>query len=152
MSAFGIDVDEKSVCIFPEGTTREQALDRLVDAVASTGAIADAQLLRTALLAREEVMSTGIGGGVGIPHVRIDTVLRPVLGVGISRTGIDFRAVDNAPVNVLILFAMPPDSNKLYLGLLAQVMVALKMPNFHDRLLGSKTPADVVAVLNEAGG
>jgi mannitol/fructose-specific phosphotransferase system IIA component (Ntr-type) len=152
MSAFGIDIDVRCVRVFDEATTRNQVLDRLVDGVASTGALSDVETLRTAILEREESMSTGIGGGVAIPHVRIKVVTRPVLGVGVSRKGVDFRAADNKPVHVIVLFAMPPDSNRLYLGLLAQVMVALKAPNFLERLVACGKPQEVVAVLNESAG
>jgi len=51
-----------------------------------------------------------------------------------------------------VLFAMPAESNKVYLGLLAQVMVALKVPDFSDRLAACKSPAEVVATLNESSG
>jgi len=152
MSAFGIDIDARCVRIFGEKTTRDQVLDQLVDAVGSTGGISDVESLRTAIREREDSMSTGIGGGVAIPHVRIKSVTRPVIGVGISKKGVDFRAADNKPVHVIVLFAMPPDSNKLYLGLLAQVMVALKAPNFLERLIACGKPQEVVAVLNESAG
>lgn len=154
MSAFGIDIDARCVRVFnnSESVSRDAALDTLVDAVASTGAINDVENLRTAIREREESMSTGIGGGVAIPHVRISAVNRAVIGVGVSKTGVDFSAADNKPVHVIVLFAMPPDSNKLYLGLLAQVMVALKAPNFLERLVAAKKPEEVVAILNESGG
>ncbi|MCX5772224.1 MAG: PTS sugar transporter subunit IIA [Candidatus Hydrogenedentes bacterium] len=152
MSAFGIDIDARAVRVFDDQITRDLALDQLVDAVASTGAISEVDSLRTAIRDREESMSTGIGGGVAIPHVRIRSVIRPVVGVGVSKKGMDFRAADEKPVHVIVLFAMPPDSNKLYLGLLAQVMVALKAPNFLDRLIGCGKPQEVVAVLNESAG
>jgi len=152
MSAFGIDIDARCVRIFNDETTRDQALNQLVDAVASTGAISEVENLRTAIREREESMSTGIGGGVAIPHVRIKTVIRPVIGVGVSKHGVEFRAADNKPVYVIVLFAMPPDSSKLYLGLLAQVMVALKAPNFLERLVTCGKPQEVVAVLNESAG
>jgi mannitol/fructose-specific phosphotransferase system IIA component (Ntr-type) len=152
MSAFGIDIDARCVRIFSEAISRDQALDQLVDAVASTGATNDVEGLRTAIREREESMSTGIGGGVAIPHVRIKSVSRAVLGVGVSKKGVDFSAADNKPVHAIVLFAMPPDSNKLYLGLLAQVMVALKAPNFLERLVACGKPQEVVAVLNESAG
>jgi len=152
MSAFGIDIEARCVRVFGDETIRDQALDQLVDAVASTGGISDVESLRTAIREREDSMSTGIGGGVAIPHVRIKSVTRPVIGVGISKKGVDFRAADNKPVHVIVLFAMPPDSNKLYLGLLAQVMVALKAPNFLERLIACGKPQEVVAVLNESAG
>jgi PTS system fructose-specific IIC component len=150
MSAFGIDVNVQCVRIF-DGAAKKEAIDQLVDAVATTGAVTDTEALRMALHAREGQVSTGIGGGVAIPHVRIEAVKTPVLAVGLSRSGIDFGSSDGAPVQVVVLFAMPPDTNKLYLGLLAQVMVALKVPNFYERLISCATPGEVVGILNESG-
>jgi mannitol/fructose-specific phosphotransferase system IIA component (Ntr-type) len=152
MGAFGVNVDESCVCLFGAGVLRDQALDRLVDAVATSEAITDKESLRAAVHAREAAMSTGIGGGAAIPHVRTDAVVRAVVGVGISRTGLEFASADKKPVHIVVLFALPADANKLYLGLLAQLMVALKTPNFCDRLVACNSAREVVGVLNESGG
>ena len=152
MSAFGIDIREDSVCVFDMATTKEYALDRMVEAVYRSGLVADIETLRAAINAREALKSTGIGNGVAFPHVRIDAVRQPALSVGISHGGIDFVAADDKPVRIIVLFAMPADSNKVYLGLLAQVMVALKVPDFSERLTACKSPAEVVAVLKESSG
>lgn len=152
MSAFGIEIDKKCVCLFRDGETKETALDRMVDGVAKTGAVSDVTALRVAIRERENVRSTGIGSGVAIPHVRIDSMQKPILGIGISRTGVEFSSVDGKPARIIVLFAMPTDSNRLYLRLLAQVMVALKVPNFVERLTAAETEDEVVALLNESGG
>jgi mannitol/fructose-specific phosphotransferase system IIA component (Ntr-type) len=152
MSAFGIEIDEACVRVFGEGVTKNAALDALVAAASRTDAVKGEEALRQAIYAREETMSTGIGGGVAIPHVRIDEVTAPVAAVGVSRAGIDFASIDGEPVYIVVLLAMPRDSNRLYLGLLAQLMAVLKVPNFSNRLIACDTPADVVAVLNESGG
>lgn len=149
MSAFGIDIDESCVCILNAKTSKEEALDRLIAAVYEAGAVKDIEALRKAIHAREASMSTGIGGGVAIPHVRMDTIRQAIVGVGISHPGIEFAAVDNKPVHIIVLFAMPADANKLYLGLLAQLMMVLKTADFCERLVGCRTPAEVVAILNE---
>lgn len=152
MSAFGIEISERCVRLYNSGMTKERALDALVDAVASTGVVGDVNALRQAVHARESVMSTGIGSGVAVPHVRLEGVSAPVLGIGIARQGIDFDAVDKSPVKLVILFAMPPDTNKMYLGLLAQVMVALRNPNFFERLVNAEGAKEVVGILNSTGG
>ena len=152
MSAFGIEIEEGCVCILPGGLTKVEAINKLVDAVATSGAVNDVEAFRKAVFAREDDSSTGIGSGVAIPHVRQANIARPVLGVGISRSGVDFASTDKAPAYVIVLFAMPADANQLYLGLLAQLMVALKVPNFYERLIACETVQEVVAMLNEAGG
>lgn len=148
MSAFGIQIDERAICVFRDKVTKHDALTQLTEAVTSTGLVSNSGALAKAILERETVMSTGIGSGVAVPHVRIDAVRRPCMGVGIAPRGIDFGAIDNEPVRVVVLFAMPAGSQKEYLTLLSQVMVAMKTPGFIERLLACSAPKDVAALLN----
>ena len=97
---------------------------------------------------REAVMSTGIGNGIAIPHVRIPEVTAVTLGVGIAPKGIDFGAIDNKPVHILVLFATPKDSDKEYLKLLAQVVLRLRDQAFFKQLIECRSPAQAHAILN----
>ncbi len=144
----GIDIDETSVLVFQESPSKHDVLDALVDAVSETGAVDDVDAFRAAVHDRERVLSTGIGQGVAIPHVRIDAVTRPTLGIGVSAKGVDFDTLDDAPVHVIFMFAMPTGSQKEYLSLLSKVMQAVKSPDFNDRLTTCTTPAEVLEALS----
>ncbi|MDZ4857967.1 MAG: PTS sugar transporter subunit IIA [Candidatus Hydrogenedentes bacterium] len=148
MKHFGLHIEKAAVRIFSPGIAKHDALEQLIDAIGSTGVVSDRVAFARALHDRENVMSTGIGSGVAIPHVRIDAVTEPTVGVGISHDGIDFSTLDNKPVHIVILFAMPTGSQKQYLGLLAQVMTAMKEPGFRNALGGSGSAEDVVKLLN----
>ena len=148
MCAFGIDITPEAVCVYDGPSSKEDALDRLVKAVSLSGLITDRHTFQRAVHEREAIMSTGIGCGVAIPHVRVDVVRKATLGVGISREGIDFDTLDNELVHVIVLFAMPSGSQRQYLGLLADVMVALKDAAFRDRLMACDTPEEATEVLN----
>ena len=130
-----------------EKASKYEALDQLVDAIISTKVVTDREAFRKALYDRESIRSTGFRR-VAIPHVRIDEILEPTMGVGVSPKGIDFESLDNEPVNIIVLFAMPSGSDKQYLGWLAQVMMALRSEGFVDGLVGCKTPEEVVSFLN----
>jgi len=149
MAAFGIDIDRSRIRVFKQPMSKHDVLDQLVDALFASGALADREAFRKAVYDRESVMSTGIGQGVAIPHVRTDGVLEPAITVGISQQGIDFDTLDNQLVHAVVLFAMPAGSQKEYLGLLAQVMTALKKPGFRERLFACETPEEAEAVLAE---
>jgi len=149
MKAFGIDVDASCIRMFPAGASKQDVLDALIDAVALYDGIEDKRRFQASVYQRESVMSTGIGDGVAIPHVRFEGVGKPALGVGISAEGIDFGTLDGQPVHIIVLFAMPAGAQREYLDLLAQVMVALKKPGFRDMLEACKTPAEVLSVLCE---
>ncbi len=147
----GIDIDESSVLVYPEAISKHDALDSLVDAVSASGAVDDVDAFREAVHDRERVLSTGIGHGVAIPHVRIDEITRPTLGIGVSAKGIDFDTLDDAPVHVVFMFAMPTGSQKAYLSLLSKVMHAVKKPDFSERLTACTTPAEVLEALSDPG-
>jgi mannitol/fructose-specific phosphotransferase system IIA component (Ntr-type) len=146
MSAFGKDIPKESICIFPEGTSKRDALGMMMKAIESTGAVKDLEAFRRALFERESIRSTGFKG-IAIPHVRIDEITEPTVGVGISQTGIDFESLDSEPVNIVVLFAMPSGSDKEYLGFLAQVMMALRTGGFTHKLMACKSPEEVLDVL-----
>jgi fructose-specific phosphotransferase system IIA component len=148
MSAFGIQIPESLVCVFDADIPKRQALEQLVGAINDAGAVEDVDALARAVHEREAIMSTGIGQGIAIPHVRMEGITAPTVAVGISAGGLDFDTLDNEPVQVVVLFAMPAGSQKEYLGLLAQVMKALKDNSFRDQLTRCNSREEAAAILN----
>jgi len=148
MNAFGKDIPSEAICILDAGMSKHAALDLIIDSIEKTGVVTDRDAFRRALLERESIRSTGFKG-VAIPHVRIDEITQPTVGVGVSREGIDFESLDSEPVNIVVLFAMPSGSDKEYLGFLAQVMMSLRSEGFCDKLLSCDTPEEVAAILND---
>ena len=148
MSVFGIDVDPSQIVIIPEGATKQEALDQLVSAVAEHVAVTDMEAFRAAVYEREASMSTGIGGGIAIPHVRMEEVREPVLGVAIAPSGVEYGALDDKPVHLLLLFAADTSPDSQYLRLLARVMTALRDDTLLDRLVACRSVQCVQEALN----
>lgn len=148
MSAFGIPIDERCVRFFAAGALKADVLDEMVNAAAASGRVSDIESLREAVLAREAVMSTGIGNGVAIPHVRIDGVVDPVIALGLSPSGIEFDAIDGEPVRIVVFFAMPKSANEAYLRALARTMLTLKTPGLVEQLLACTNPEQAAHLLN----
>jgi len=146
MSAFGKRIPKEAITILPPGLTKREALERMLEAVARTGVVKNRDAFLKALFEREAIRSTGFKG-IAIPHVRIDEITEPTVGVGISPGGIEFDALDANPVNIVVLFAMPSGSDKEYLGILAQVMLSLRTAGFPQKLLACKSPEEIAAVL-----
>ena len=127
--------------------TREEALAEVCRAAASSPAVRDAAALVAAVRERESVMSTGIGLGIAVPHAKIPSVQEFVLAVGRSRKGIDFQALDGAPVHIVVLIAGPEEKQARYLQVLAGVTLRLKSAEVRRALMEARTPEDVLRVL-----
>lgn len=147
MSAFGIDVDLCCIRVFAHETSKQEVLDGLIEAVACFDDVADREGFRAAVYQREAIMSTGIGDGVAVPHVRFEGVHKPTIAVGLASRGVAFGSPDGQPARVIVLFAMPAGAQREYLGLLAQVMTSLKKAGFRERLESCTSPEEAAVLL-----
>jgi PTS system fructose-specific IIC component len=128
-------------------STKDAAIDRLVAVAASAGRAVDPVALRADVAAREELMSTGIEGGIGIPHARSTGVTEPTVVFGRSSTGIDWGSADG-PAQLLFLIAVPEGAGDEHLQILASLSRALMKPEFRDTLLKATDPQVVVDTIN----
>ena len=101
------------------------------------------------LLERERLGSTGIGGGIGIPHGKLKNLESLLLGFGLSRQGVNFDSMDGRPTHIFFLLLTPEDSAGIHLKLLARISRLLKNDDFKGRLMQSQTSEDIVAAISE---
>ena len=93
-------------------------------------------------------MSTAIGRGIAIPHVRLASVTDLVMAVGISRTDIiDFQAIDDTPVRLLFMIAAAYNQHSYYLQTLSFFSSRLKSQELRDELLVAETSLDAYNLL-----
>lgn len=102
-----------------------------------------------ALKAREDQRSTGIGGGVAIPHSFLPGLENVVTVFGRSTAGVDFCALDRAPVHFIVLFMVPPEQHSLHLKTLAAIAKTLNSADTRKRLAAAADENEIVAVLAE---
>lgn len=148
--AFGFEIDPKLITMVEGAKSKHDALEQLIGVMVEDPAVTNAEVFDRAVHEREAVMSTGIGGGVAIPHVRLNEINRLIVGVGIAPEGIDYGTLDNEPVHVMVLFATPEGADKEYLRLLAQVMGALRAEDhaLYEQLIECTSAGEVAALLN----
>lgn len=148
MAIFGKEIPESQICIIWGKHTKYEVLDRLISLVSKSPAIKDPEGFRKAVLEREEITSTGIGGGIAIPHARMDDIEDVVIGLGIVPEGVDFNSIDDQPVHIVLLYAAPKTKDKEYLQLLAKAVQALKSDTVIQRLLKCQSPQQVALYIN----
>ncbi|MDQ6964202.1 MAG: PTS sugar transporter subunit IIA [Mariprofundales bacterium] len=98
------------------------------------------------VMAREKLGSTGIGNGVALPHGRMPGLTSPVIVLLRHRAGIDFDAIDNKPVHIVLLLLVPDDDDKGHLDLLAQLARKLQSETLRQKLLAADS-CDAIAQL-----
>ncbi len=101
-------------------TVRREAIMEL-STLAATQAGLDATLIFRAAWDREELMGTALGGGIAVPHARLLDIKRPVVVIGHSSQGIDFNALDGAPVHIVFLLLTPAGDQRTQLQILSDI-------------------------------
>jgi mannitol/fructose-specific phosphotransferase system IIA component (Ntr-type) len=129
-----------------------EAIREIVGSLQVTGAIEGSELdsIVQAIVNREELGSTGIGRGVGIPHVRYSKMDRVVGTVAVSRQGIDFDSLDGKKVKLILLMVLPPGNLCNNQRPLETVARHLRDNIFLHSLIEAKTPAEIRHLLEEA--
>ena len=101
------------------------------------------------LMARERLGSTGIGGGIGIPHGKLRGLDALQLSFGLSKKGINFDSMDGKPTHIFFLLITPENSTGLHLKLLAQISKILKNDPFKEKLMNAVDADDLYRIIGE---
>jgi PTS system nitrogen regulatory IIA component len=134
--------------LFLKSRDKRGALIELIDCLAGAPQVKSRDELEREIVSREELMSTGIGHGIAIPHVRIPSVTDLVGAVGVSREGIpDYQSLDSEPVRIVIMLAGAYDQHAKYLKALAYISAKLKNEGIRNTLVHSKDAREVYDLL-----
>ena len=119
-------------------TDKVGVIKELSKAVAQTTQ-ADADQIARVLTERESLGSTGIGGGIAIPHGKLNSVESVTVGFGRSTAGVEYNSLDDKPVHIFFLLLTPEHSTGGHLKVLAQISKLLKMESFKEALRSAQT-------------
>lgn len=128
--------------------SKPEAIDNLVDLMMSTGNISDKEEYKKAILAREELSTTGIGEGIAIPHAKVGAVQKATLVAAVSKDGIDYEALDGAPSNLFFMIAAPDGANNTHLDVLSRLSTILMDGKFRESLINSKDNAEFLKLID----
>ncbi len=137
-------LNEKAITAQIRSTNKEDVIRELVDVLAKAEGFRNKEELVKVLINRENLGSTGIGQGVGIPHAKTNVVKKLVAAFGLCPQGVDFDALDGEPVYIFFLLVAPEDSAGPHLKGLARISRLLKDKYFRESL---KALTDEKAIL-----
>ena len=147
MSTLAELLDIRCVELELHAQKKEGIFTEMANLLAKAGKIDNPDLLVTALMEREKLVSTGIGDGIAIPHAMIDEVEETMLAVGRRKEGLPFDALDGNPVNLIFLIVGSTGQELLHLQLLSRLVRLLRDPRFRDLLMRAEKPEDVLDLL-----
>ena len=144
-------IGKKAIIPVLKATDKKGVIQELVQAARKSAegerfVVAD---IVDAIVQREKIGSTGIGGGVGVPHAKLSGIKNVIGAFGRVAYPIDFSAVDGEKVSLIFLILSPPSKSEDYLKALQKVMLALKKPNFTRFLKTAKTAKEIEDIFRE---
>jgi mannitol/fructose-specific phosphotransferase system IIA component (Ntr-type) len=136
-----------------QASDRWQAIDELINNLVATGKIKREHhdAISAVVKKRESSMSTGIGFGIGIPHASTDLINEVVGALGRSRQGVNFDALDNQPVNLVMLFLVPQGQFQKHLHTLANIAKLLHRADFRQALEQAPDAEAMLRIIQEHG-
>ena len=145
------DLLRKEVMIMDlQATTKEAAIDEMVNRLAETGIVSDFETFKAGILKREAQTSTGLGEGIAMPHSKNTAVTEATVLFAKSNKGVDYDALDGQPVNLFFMIAAPDGANDTHLAALAELSKYLLKPGFADQLRHVTSADQVLATFDAA--
>jgi len=134
--------------IFLKYSSRRDALFAMIENISTAPQIKNRQELTHEIIRREDLMSTAIGRGIAIPHIRLSSITDMVVSVGLSQVDItDFQPLDDEPVRILFMIAAAYNQHSKYLQTLSYFAARLKNSGLRSALLASKTSREAYDIL-----
>ncbi|CUU05403.1 PTS system IIA component, Fru family [Candidatus Thermokryptus mobilis] len=135
---------EDFVVVGLDVSTKEDAINALVDIIAKSDKVKNANKVREAVFEREKIMTTGVGKGFAVPHGKTDAVTDIVAAFAVTKKPIDYESLDGEPVRLIFLIVGRDNMVGPHIKLLSRVSKLMNDNDFREKLLNAKTPREVV--------
>ena len=131
------------------GATKDAVINALLDVIETHPAINDPEAVRKAVFAREAMMSTGVGKGLGLPHAKTLAVNKTVAAFAITAEPVEFGSIDDEPVRLLFLLVGTEAAKSEHIKILSRISRLLNRDAFRKRLVAAKDAKEVLALLEQ---
>ena len=135
-----------------KATDRWEAIEELIELLVNDGHVKSehSEAILSVVKKRENSMSTGIGFGIGIPHASTDLVDEVTGAFGRSKNGVNFDALDNQPVTLVMLFLVPQGQFQKHLHTLAKIAKVLHKKEFRKMLEDAEDAAEMYQIIRSS--
>ncbi len=142
-------LQEETIDLGVKVNSKEEAIDHLIDLMVKGGNISDREEYKKGILDREATGTTGIGGGIAIPHSKNAAVMKAGLASMTVPDGVDYEAMDGEPSDVFFMIAAPAEGSDLHLQALARLSTILMDSEFKSNLLKAKSKEEYLRLIDE---
>ena len=143
----GLIVPPRRVAMNLKAKDSFRAIRELCELLEHDPEVSNIRALRSALIKREKVESTAVGGGVAVPHAHSEGVRSLIVCLGISKEGIEFYSTDGGPVHIVAMVCAPDRNFEDYLGCIRRLTKILGRKDIREALLKARDPEEVTEVL-----
>ncbi|MCK4836047.1 MAG: PTS sugar transporter subunit IIA [Candidatus Aminicenantes bacterium] len=144
------EILNKNLICFSELEKKKDNLEVLIQMIEKENLVEDKNQLRKSIFEREDLMSTGIGLGIAIPHVRIKGVDDIIISILINKKGVkDYDSLDGMPVRIIIMIVASDEQHRDYLILLSRIVKMLKKDFIRKSMVESITVQEVIDLISE---
>ncbi len=148
--SFSKYVTKDSIVVL-NGKTKLEVLEELINRAADISHL-DRDLIFRLTWKRENMMTTGVGNGLGLPHIRVNNIPYPVILIGVCTNEItDYQSQDDQPVRVIVFLIATDEDSEAYLQLLGSVSRKMRNPNIIDEIVKNvANPAEIMRLIDDS--
>jgi fructose-specific phosphotransferase system IIA component len=131
------------------GSSKEEVINAMIDLAGTQKQVVDKERMRTAILEREKIMSTGVGSGFAIPHGKTDAVSDIVAAFAVTALPIDYQSLDDQPVRLVFLLVGRDNMVGPHIKLLSRISRLMNKEDFRKQLLEAEAPKEVLEIFRK---
>lgn len=126
-----------------EGEDKRTVINAMIDLLRDHPSVEDLDEVRRVVLEREELMSTGVGKGLALPHGKTTAVTGNVAVLALTRQSVDFEAIDDQPVRLIFLLVGTPEAKSQHVKILSRISRLMNRDTVRDRMLAARSNDDL---------
>jgi mannitol/fructose-specific phosphotransferase system IIA component (Ntr-type) len=131
------------------GQTKTEVIEAIVQVLDGHESISSLDAVRSAIFEREQMMSTGVGKGLGLPHAKTSAATETVAAFATTAEPVDFSAIDDEPVRLLLLLVGPEEHKSQHVKILGRISRLVSRDPLRERLINATEPETIIDVLRE---
>lgn len=134
------------------GGSKEDVINAMVDVLDGHEGIDNLEAVRSAIFEREEMMSTGVGKGLGLPHAKTPAATETVAAFATTAEPVNFGSIDDEPIRLLLLLVGPEEHKSQHVKILGRISRLVSQDSLRSELVEATDPEEVIDILREGEG